>query len=113
MRSCKSVLESLKQARGPIPVNQWIGAVEIAERALETEGAGFKDPPVVGAVSRHRDREAQFERHVEARNTTAEVHTAEIVQGIFALAQDAKHSFKSTLRCRKLKGRARLETESA
>jgi hypothetical protein len=53
-------------------MDQRIGPVQIAERALESMPSPLEDEPVVRALSARRHCEAKLKRHVEARDTSAQ-----------------------------------------
>lgn len=70
-------------------MNVDFGPIQIAERLVHSALHGFANVPSLPAVGVFaRDRQSQFERHVEARSTRRfpiDLHAGKIVEGVSAL----------------------------
>ena len=94
-------------------MNQWIRAVEIAERPLEPVRSGLEHEPLVRLAAAHLDGQPQLERHVEARHAAAELDPREVVKGVSAPLNQLTDPLESSLGARDLDHRARTQPEPA
>lgn len=65
------------------------------------------------ARSASADREAEFERHVEARHPAIDLDAAQVVERIPTLPKKADDAIEASLRCREFKGSSRCQSKAA